>query len=229
MLYGPGGIGKSTLASLAPKPVFVDINRGTSRLQVERIEDVTDWDALRRVVQDRAFLAGYQTIVIDSGTEAEELALAWTLANVPHEKGGHVARIEDYGFGKGYQHLFDTWMQILADLDRAVETGTNVVLICHECVADVPNPYGADFIRYEPRLQAPKSGRASIRSRTFEWADHVFYLGYDVLSQDGKGRGSGTRTIYAQQLPTHVAKSRAGFRARAWNDQKDASAWKEVF
>ena len=60
----------------------------------------------------------------------------------------------------------------------------------------------------EPRLQSPASGKASIRLRVREWADHVLFIGYDVTVKDGKGKGSGTRTIYPCELPFCMAKSR---------------------
>jgi hypothetical protein len=72
----------------------------------------------------------------------------------------------------------------------------------------VPNPLGEDWIRYEPRLQSPSSGKSSIRLRTREWADHVLFFGYDIDVKDGKGRGSGTRTVYPCELPHCMAKSR---------------------
>jgi hypothetical protein len=83
-----------------------------------------------------------------------------------------------------------------------------VILICHDCCTTVPNPQGEDWQRYEPRLQSPSSGKASIRLRVREWADHVFFLGYDVDVKDGKGRGSGTRTLWPVEMPHCMAKSR---------------------
>ena len=85
----------------------------------------------------------------------------------------------------------------------------NVILIAHECVTTVPNPNGEDWMRYEPRLQCPNSGKAAVRLRLKEWADHVLFLGYDVaVDKDGKGKGSGTRTLYPCELPFCMAKSR---------------------
>jgi hypothetical protein len=84
------------------------------------------------------------------------------------------------------------------------------VLICHDCTSTVPNPAGEDWLRYEPRLQSPNSGKASIRLRVREWADHVLFVGYDVAAKDGKGKGSGTRTLYRAELPHCMAKSRTG-------------------
>ena len=130
------------------------------------------------------------------------------LANIPHEKGHQVKRIEDYGYGKGYQHIYDTFLAMLGDLEAHTRYGRHVILICHDCTATVPNPGGEDWIRYEPRLQSPASGKASIRLRVREWSDHVLFVGYDVDVRDGVGIGSGTRTIYPSELPSFMAKSR---------------------
>lgn len=222
VLYGPGGVGKSTAAALAPDALVIDLEGGTSRMDVARVEGVPNWEALRGALQSRELVAPFKSIVIDSGTKAEDFDITWTLANVPTDKGHFVKRIEDYGYGKGFQQAFDTWLPMLADCDRLVEQGKNIILICHECINDTPNPEGENFIRYEPRLQAPKSGKASIRDRTFEWADHVGYLAFDVMSKDGKGRGNGTRTLYFDARPTWRAKGRGDWnKVIPWNDPKN--------
>lgn len=228
VVYGPGGIGKSSLAALAPMPAFIDLEDGTRNLDVFRVQGVEGWTDLRACLQSTA-LDAYRTIVIDSATRAEEWAVAHTLATVPHEKGTFVKSVEGYGFGKGYQHVYETFLHLLVDLDRHVRAGRNVVLIAHDCTADVPNPVGEDFIRFEPHLQQPKSGKASIRERVFQWADHVLFLGYDVVTEDGKGKGGGTRTIWPIERPDHRAKSRTLAEPMPFNGPDDASVWSLIF
>jgi hypothetical protein len=218
-LYGPGGIGKTTLAATAPGPVgFIDLDDSLpilrpllGELDIRRVAGITGWQDIRDALHSDGW-DDVRTIVIDSVTKAEELALEWTLRNVKHEKEGVVIRrIEDYGFGKGYQHLYETFLVLLGDLDRHVRAGRNVVLICHDCTATVPNPKGEDYIRWEPRLQNPSSGKASVRLRVREWLDHLLYMGYDVecaKHHNGKAQGHGTRTIYPQEMPWCMAKSR---------------------
>ena len=207
VIYGPGGIGKSSLAGLAPNPVFIDVEDGTREMDVPRVESVESFADARACLQSNAF-EGFDTVVIDTATKMEEWAIAHTIETVKNEKGSHVSSIEGYGFGKGYMHVYDTFLLLLSDCDRQIRANRNVVLIAHDCTADVPNPVGDDFIRYEPHLQAPKSGKASIRNRLVQWSDHVLFLGYDVHSEDGKGKGVGTRTIYPMERPDHIAKSR---------------------
>ena len=213
VLYGPGGVGKTTVTTQWPfgPVVFFDLDDSLPRLRpqadVQVVNGIETWADLRAALQADGWDAA-SALVIDSLTKAEELAVAHTLATVPHEKGHRVQRLEDYGYGKGYQHVFDTFLPLLADLDRHCRAGRHVILVCHDCTANVPNPAGDDWLRYEPRLQSPNSGKASIRLRVREWADHVLFLGYDVDVKDGKGRGAGTRTLYPCELPHCMAKSR---------------------
>lgn len=212
VMYGPGGIGKTTMACAAPGPVaFFDLDESLAILrpagEVWPVQ-AANWQGMRVALQSPGW-DSVKTIVIDSGTKAEELALAHLLATVRTEKGRPATSIEDYGFGKGYTHLFDTFLPLLGDLDAHCRAGRNVVMICHDCTTTCPNPMGEDWLRYEPRLQSPNSGKASIRLRVKEWADHMLWYGYDVVVDDGKGKGSGTRTIYPAELPHCMAKSRS--------------------
>ena len=228
VLYGPGGVGKSTLAALAPEPVFLDIEGGTRELDVPRVEGIESFADLRAALQSGT-LEGYKTVVLDSATRAEEWSIAHTVKTVPHEKGHSVTSLEGYGFGRGLQHNYDTFLRLLQDLDGQVRRGRNVILICHDCTADVPNPVGDDYIRFEPHLQAPKSGKASIRNRVVQWADHVLFIGYDIIGKEGKGRGTGTRTIWTFELPDHIAKSRMLREALPFQSIDDSTIWKLIF
>ncbi len=212
LLYGPGGIGKTTLATSAPGKVAIfDLDESLGRLKSQLTSEplmvpVNSWSDLRAALQSDGW-EGVSTIVIDSITKAEELAVAHTLATVTAD-GKRVNSIESYGYGKGFGFVFDTFLTLLGDLDRHCRAGRNVILVAHDCTTSVPNPAGEDWLRYEPRLQSPSSGKASIRLRIREWADHVLFIGYDVVSDDGKGKGSGTRTLYTAELPHCMAKSR---------------------
>lgn len=220
LVYGPGGIGKTTLSAQLPGPVaFIDLDESLPRLKpqfeasgmlenIVPVSGVADWQSLRDALQAEGW-DGIKSIVIDTATKAEEMATAHTLANTLQD-GKKSQSVEGYGYGKGYGYVFDTFLPLLADLDRHSREGRNVVLICHDCTSTVPNPAGEDWLRYEPRLQSPNSGKASIRLRVREWADHVLFIGYDVsVDKKGKGQGAGTRTLYTAELPHCMAKSRS--------------------
>lgn len=208
LVYGPAGIGKSSLAALAPNPVFLDVEGGTRELDVARFGDIDSFAELRSLMGSDK-MDSFDTIVVDTGTKVEELAGMHVIRTIPHEKGLPVTSLLSYGWGKGFDHLFDVWMLFLQDGDRLVRRGKNFIINLHDMTAKVPNPSGDDWIRYEPNLYNPKdSKKNSIRERTIQWADHCLALGYDVNAKDGKGRGGGTRTVFTSERPDRIAKVR---------------------
>lgn len=221
ILYGTGGIGKTTLCSLLPdvgiRPLFFDLDDETSFVSVDRIgpflEDGRrlDWESLLTMLADPTAFGEYDALVFDNLTKAEQLASEWVVANVQHEKGSSVQinRIEDYGFGKGFSHIYHEFQRLLTLLDVLAFSGKHVFGICHECTVIVNNPVGDDYSRFEPRLHDGTSGKASIRKRIKEWCHHLLFLGYDIdVSKQGKAKGTGSVTIYTSELPYCMAKSR---------------------
>lgn len=233
VIFGPGGIGKTELCALIKQvgiePQIIDLEDGSSFLDVRRVKNIDTWDDLRDALHAESLWDGVGAVVIDSLTKAEELAAAWTIANVKNEKGNYVSSIEGYGYGKGYGHLYDTFLNLLSDLDAHARKGRHIICVSHECTANVPNPSGEDFIRYEPRLSSPTSGKASIRLRVKEWCDHLIFIGYDKsVNEDGKAIGSGTRTIYTQEFPAWMAKSRSLSEPIPY-EKGNSSLWEQIF
>lgn len=234
VLFGPGGIGKSELASnlraIGRRPLFLDIGTGTNFLDVERVEPAPQtWEEMRAALHETSLWNGYDVVVLDDLTTAESFDIAWTLEHVQAERSGggiNVNSIEGYGWGKGYTHVYETFLQLLGDLDMHTRAGRQVICIAHECTAKVPNPAGEDFIRYEPRLQ--NSDRGNIRAKVKEWADHLLFIGYDIFAKDGKAKGTATRTIYPVEMPTHMAKSRS-LQAPIVYERGSAALWQEIF
>lgn len=230
LLYGTGGIGKSTLAALLDtigrKPLFLDCEQGSRHMNLDRIY-VKSWGQLRDALHSDIY-DPYGALVIDTMTAAEVMCREHVVANVPHpDKGTKVSSIEGFGFGKGYGLVMDEIMRLLGDCDDHMRAGRTTVLVCHDEIASVPNPEADDFIRYEPRLQVYKNG--NVRARVHEWADHVLFLGYDVAVVGGKGKGSGTRRICASEQPTFKAKSRTLAGSYSFDSATDNSVWRALF
>ncbi|MBI5725050.1 MAG: AAA family ATPase [Planctomycetes bacterium] len=236
VLYGPGGIGKTTMSCHAPGPVAIfDLDESLPVLrsqlsnndQVNRIV-VGSWNELRQTLHMEGW-DEIRTIVVDSVTRAEEMAAQWVLENIPLDNGKRPQRLEDYGWGRQFSYIYDTFLSLLGDLDAHVRAGRHVILIAHDCTTEVPNPGGPNWLRYEPRLQAPGSGKYSIRLRVREWSDHVLYFGYDGGEfKDGKmTRGCETRTIYPLEMPHCMAKSRTCDTAMPVA-RNDASVWQKI-
>jgi hypothetical protein len=164
-LYGPGGVGKTSLASnlksIGMKVLFVDAEDSSKFLDVDRVTPA-DWNDVRQLLQTRELLAPYDVIVVESFTKLEDWANRWVCANVAHEKGKSVVinSIEDYGWGKGYVHIYEAFLGLMVDLDAIARTGKHVVITAHVCTESVPNPEGENWLQYQPRLQSPpKQGK----------------------------------------------------------------------
>jgi hypothetical protein len=221
VIYGTEGIGKSTLAAAFPNPLVLDTEDGTKHLDVARVV-CDDWRTLTLAVAELAVDAqGYKSVVIDSADWAEKLLIESMLA------GSGKKSIEDYGFGKGYTFVYETFLCLLADLDAHQRAGRQIICTAHDCTEKVPNPGGEDWLQYQPRLQSPpKQGK--VREKVKEWADHLLYISFDVAVEKGKGTGGGTRTIYPSELPSHLAKSRC-IADPIFYEKDSAELWNQLF
>ena len=94
LIYGPPGVGKTTFASTAPKPLIIDLENGSLAL-LGREVDIAQVDTLAdaREAIKYALENGYQTVVIDSITRYAELLLDEILK----ENKRDTARIQDWG------------------------------------------------------------------------------------------------------------------------------------
>ena len=227
VLYGTGGVGKSTLAaSLAQagrKPLVLDVEDGCSRLDIPRLgsEQLPDWLALRAALTDNALWQDYDTLVLDSISKAEDM-----LADHICKKGNATSLANaEGGFGKGYALAFQEMVGLLSLLESHTRAGRTVVLICHATTGKVPNPSGEDFLQTQPRLY--HADKCSLREKVKEWADHVALLGYDIESKGGKGKGTGTRTVFLAERPSHVAKTR-GSMPEAVPLDNGADFWRDL-
>ena len=105
VIYGSDGVGKSSWASQAPKPIFLDIEDGVSNIDVDSIslneskfEDVID--TIRALLTEDH---GYETLVIDSIDWLE--SKIWR--KVVRDYGKDIKNIEDIGYAKGYTYALD--------------------------------------------------------------------------------------------------------------------------
>ncbi len=216
VLYGVEGIGKTTLASQFPRPVFLDTEGSTVHFDVERVPNPRDehdpvirkWvdllGVMHQLVHDRH---GYETVVIDSADWAESLATTHLLESDKEKKR---TSIEDYGYGKGYVMLAEIVSKCLAICDEMVRAGLNVVWVAHSKSVRVSPPDQTDgFDRYELKMHK------QVGPLFKEWCDLLLFLNYRTIIAEGddgrmKGRGGKERIMYAQRSAAWDAKNRFG-------------------
>ncbi|HEL1602064.1 TPA: ATP-binding protein [Streptococcus suis] len=208
VIYGPEGIGKSSLAAQFPNPLFIDTEGSTDNMDVTRADKPTSWTMLMNHI---AFVKSNpticQTLVIDTIDWAEALALQYICAQ--HGKSG----IEDFGWGAGYTYLIEEIGRLLDRLQELVELGINVVLTAHAQVKKFTKPDElGGYDRYELKLSNKKT-ETNVSAKVKEWADMVLFLNYktfivtDDKTKKQKAQG-GQRVMQTTHSPSWDAKNR---------------------
>lgn len=205
VLYGPEGVGKSTLAGQSPDPVFLDTEGGTHHLDVARFDAVATWEEITAAVTQLAKADHpFRTLVIDTADWLEK-RLAEHLCRKSNKES-----IEDFGYGKGWVILAEEFARFLTSLDALTERGMHVVFLAHSTVKkfEAPDQAGS-YDRFELKLS--KQNAPLLK----EWADLVLFGNFvtKVAEKDnGKMRGIGgkERVLFANHSAAYDAKNRHG-------------------
>jgi len=205
VLYGPEGVGKSTLASRFPQPVFLDTEGGTHHLEVVRFPDVVSWEDVTRAVAQLATEAHeFKTLVIDTADWLEK-RLAEHICRKANKES-----IEDFGYGKGYVILAEEFAKFLASLDVLLKRGMHVVFLAHSTVRKFESPDQAGgYDRFELKLSK------QVAPLLKEWTDLILFGNYVTKlaeNESGKKRGVGgrERTLFTTHTAAWDAKNRHG-------------------
>ena len=249
--YADSGMGKTTLASMLPTPVFAGLDDGGRKIKnpktdepLKNIPGIETFADFRTAIQQPNLLNDYETLVVDTGTILESLALNWVLENVlgGENSTNRMKNIEQYGWGKGHRHLYDTMRLPLADFDALIRRGKNICILCQMQQVSIANASGEDYLCDAPKL-APKHGKQtpSIWGMWVEWADHVFRISNEgvVAAKDddkakiAKATSTGNRIINIHAPEVHYkAKSRSippRFPVVSFDDPADDSIWQFLF
>lgn len=204
VIYGVGGVGKTTLASKCPDPLFIDLEGGSNLYDISRISNVKTWYDLIHTVEEVATTPGVcKTLVIDTADRAELLCVE-EVCNKNGKKS-----IEDWPYGKGQVFLNDEFKHLLQALDKCVLAGINAVIIAHaiQRKVELPEELGS-YDHYELKLSKKNSPMVK------EWADALLFANYQTIvttNADGKNKATGgKRVIYADHNACWDAKNRHG-------------------
>lgn len=126
LLAGFPGIGKTTLALSAPKPLLIDVDRGVDRVDAKNRKDFTQPETYEELLEDlKSDLSDYETLVFDTGGKLLDLMKPYVIKQDSKngQKDGQTLSIKGYGaVGREFQRLMDFAFYTL---------NKNVVMIFH--------------------------------------------------------------------------------------------------
>jgi hypothetical protein len=212
LIHGIEGSGKSTFASKAPDPVFVQTEDGLTQIDVPKFPLAESFDS---VIDNLNVLLNeehnYQTVVIDSIDWLEKLATQKVCADI------NTTTLAEVDYGRGFALLIPLFESVINLLNRIRRLRKmNVVLIAHTKLDKIADPSGASYDQYAPRLDKRINGIIK------EWVDVIGFATYTVAKTEQdegfnrtrttvmavKNKDGSDRILYLESNPAIVAKSR---------------------
>ena len=228
LVYGPEGVGKSTLGAKSDEPLFITPEGGADRLTrsdglpVDYIPNVNDWDSIMgALISVRDSEHSFKTLVLDSADWIE---------SVCHKKilGASSKSITTVGggYGAGYREAQAMHVKLIELLSEIREKrGMNIIVTAHAHVRPVKDPEMLeDYDAYEIKCHE------MVSSLWREWVDGLFFVRFKTYlntsddTQKARALTDGSRVIYTRKTPAFQAKNRYGmpaemkFTENFWNE-----------
>lgn len=127
LIYGQPGMGKTTIALSAPKPLLFDFDNGVHRVNFAHLDgvdtvQVTSYQDFLTVI-DTEDLSAYETLVIDTGGKCLDFMSEYIIKNNPKMgKGNGALTLQGYGERKG---LFSALVKRISIM------GKHIIFVAH--------------------------------------------------------------------------------------------------
>ncbi len=210
-ICGEGGMGKTTLASLFPSPVFIRTEDGMESLG-ESAPMAFPLAGSSHDVEEQLKMLGredhhFQTVVLDSVTKLNILIEQEIVSRDP-KKPGSINQANG-GYGAGLAAAAERHRKLKVICDQLVQfKGMNVVFIAHADSEILELPDQDPYTRYTFRMN---------KRSVSHYSDDVDVVAFIKLKTFTSGDGdrkrastTGERIITCYPTPNHISKNRYG-------------------
>lgn len=205
LIYGVGGIGKTSFMAGLPSPIISDIEGGADQLDVARFGEIKDLKTLQSQIE---WLCkephDFKSYVIDSADWLEKLITEHITKNYDEK---------ELSYGRGNQLIREELGKILAGLDW-LRNYKNMIIgfTAHAKIKEFKDPMSDNYDIYTLNCRDEK-----FASIIIEWCDIVGFANYryTVVAESEsfgkkltKAKGGDERVLYVTNKASFVAKNR---------------------
>jgi hypothetical protein len=211
VIAGPGKIGKTTFAAMAPNAVGILTEDGADAVDAsafplcKSLDDV--YAAIATLLNSEH---DFQTVFLDSLDWLEPLLQEHVC------RANRWENIEKPGYGKGYIAAAEEWRNLLSGLEALrAKRNMAVILIAHDKIKRFESPLHDGYDQYVLKLH----DRAAALVQ--EWADVIGWANYQVVTTESeagygktetKARTTGKRILHVEPHPAHMGGNRFGLK-----------------
>jgi len=197
IVYGMGGVGKTTFAASFPRPLLIDFENGAKYFGERGISvDVAqqkEWFTQEDFNQLKTVIANYDTIIVDPIGEAmQKLMESQSINGAKYRQGGTGdLTIAGWGEVKKKMRNFIKWLR---------DTNKNIVIVAH-----VDEKTDGDTIVRRPMIATKLS------DELITMVDIVAYMGVVTKKNDESGESETKRVLFLDPSDeSRVSKDRTG-------------------
>lgn len=209
VIYGTQGIGKSSLVSEMPDPIFIQTENGLNEIDCDKFPLAHEYD---QVIDHLKELLGkkhkYKTLGVDSLDWMQKLIFQKVALIEGRDN------VDQIGYQAGYKMALQYWDEFFYYCDLLHSNKRMMIAqIAHEEIKTFQSPDCDPYDRYQLALHKHGAKRA------IQWADAVLFINYRIATSKLKtpkgdvirASGGDARIIFTREKPAYIAKNRYGF------------------
>lgn len=211
IIYGPSGVGKTTLANKFPQALEIDIENGSKNFNLpNRVEEIRTIADVNEAVAYAAGNADIKTVIFDTADWLEPIFDADFIANWNRKNGTKYESVANVDYFRANPDWLKYCKAFLKNLD-AVMPDKTIIFLAHSKISrfDPPDNMRSAYNRYELNLSKQFADALT------EWCDAKLFINREVIVEEKRGgqvkaRGGFQRLVYPAYTAFADAKNRWG-------------------